>query len=113
MSSRKFVEWFDEKQLKTHSVKKENGNKIENTKIVNEKSWKEFKDSGLLWFVNSILHVFGWAIVLNYENDKITKVYPARIKFRGFSEDVNTDGYKKLSKYMDDNSKDLLKESEE
>ena len=38
----------------THSCQKEN-----DIFIVNEKEWKEFRESGLLWFINQTLHVFG------------------------------------------------------
>lgn len=27
--------------------------------MVNKKSWKEFRDSGMLWWINMILHTFG------------------------------------------------------
>ena len=45
-----------------------------------EKTWKEFRESGLLWFVNTILHLFGWAIVV-YKNDNgdIVNVSPAKV----------------------------------
>ena len=81
--------------------------------MVNKKTWKEFRDSGLLWFMNMILHTFGWAITLEINDDEITDVYPARVKYRGFSENINTDGYKKVSKYLDENYEEILKESEE
>lgn len=83
-----------------------------NFNTINKKSWKQFKDSGLLWFVNSILHVFGWAIVLEVEDDgSIVNAYPARVTFRGFAEKSNTDGYIKLSQYMKENADILLEES--
>ena len=77
--------------------------------------WKTFKESGLLWFINTILHTFGYAIAINVDNltGEITDVYPARTKFRGFSEKSNTAGYIKVSKYLNDNIADLLKEAEE
>lgn len=79
--------------------------------MVKRKTWKEFKKTGLLWFINTILHAFGWAIVLEMENKEITDVYPARVKFRGFNENSNTKGYQKLSKYMKDEGQDLYEES--
>jgi len=48
-------------------------------------SWSKFRDYGLLWFINAILHVFGWAIVLDIEDDKVKAAYPARVRYRGFS----------------------------
>ena len=79
--------------------------------MVNKKTWKEFRDTGLLWFINTILHAFGWSIVIEYENGEITDCYPARVKFRGFSEDRNTEGYKQLSDYMYQNSGELISEA--
>lgn len=81
--------------------------------MINEKSWEEFRNSGMLWFINVILHTFGWAIVYDTSDDKIVRVFPARVRFRGFSERTNTEGYIKLSKYMADNAKDLLEEAKE
>jgi hypothetical protein len=82
--------------------------------MVNKKTWEEFRNSGLLWFINNILHLFGWAIAVKVEEDgSISNVYPARVKFRGFDEKSNTDGYIKVSRYLKDNIGDLLRESEE
>ena len=82
--------------------------------MVNRKTWKEFKDSGLLWWINMILHTFGWAIVFSVEEDgEIKDIYPARVKFRGFDEKSNTKGYINVSRYMKDNSNELFKESKE
>lgn len=82
--------------------------------MVKEKTWKEFRESGLLWWINMILHTFGWAIVIELdENGEITKVYPARVKFRGFGEGNNSMGYQQVTKYMVDNAEELLRESEE
>lgn len=81
--------------------------------MVTEKSWKEFRDSGLLWFINQTLHLFGWALVMEIEGSEIKRVYPARVKFRGFSEEANTDGYIKVSEYLKSNIEELEKESRE
>lgn len=87
--------------------------KYESIKMVNKKSWDEFRNSGLLWWINMILHTFGWAIVTEIDKDKIIDVYPARVKFRGFEEKNNTEGYIKVSQFLKDNIKDLLLEAEE
>lgn len=78
--------------------------------MVDGKSWAEFRNSGLLWFINNILHLFGWAIVVTFdsENGDIVNVYPTRVKFRGFTEDINTEGYAKVSNYLKENIDDLL-----
>lgn len=79
--------------------------------MIKEKSWKEFQDSGLLWFINQTLHLFGWAIVFEGEGEEIKRVYPARVGFRGFPEKTNTKGYIKVSKYLEENIEEILEES--
>lgn len=82
--------------------------------MVNKKSWMDFKNSGLLWWINTILHTFGWAIVLEIgESGEVVSAYPARVKFRGFSELNNSEGYEKVSEFMANNAEELLKESRE
>lgn len=80
--------------------------------MINEKTWKDFRNTGLLWWINMILHTFGWAIILECIDDEIIRVYPARVGFRGFSEESNSKGFLKVSKYMKENSTELLKEAE-
>lgn len=81
--------------------------------MVTKKTWKEFRESGFLWWINMISHTFGWAIVVNVDdNGEITDAYPARVKFRGFGEKNNTEGYIKVSQYMKENVSDLLEEAE-
>jgi len=79
--------------------------------MVKRKTWEEFRDCKLLWWINTILHMFGWAIVFEYDNEKIIDVYPARVKFRGFDDESNTTGYKEVTKYLKNNIEDLYAES--
>ena len=79
--------------------------------MITKKNWKEFRDSGLLWFINTILHTFGWSIVIEMDGGEVINVYPARVKFRGFNEKSNTEGYRKISKYLKENIDELEKES--
>lgn len=81
--------------------------------MVEKKTWKEFRECGLLWWINMILHMFGWAIVYNIDGEEVTEVYPARVKYRGFSEKDNTAGYINVSKYLEQNATILREESEE
>ena len=82
--------------------------------MVEKRSWNEFRKCGMLWLVNMILQVFGWSIVLIVDEvtKDISEVFPARVRYRGFSEEDNTNGYINLSKFMTDNAKQLLKEAE-
>lgn len=80
--------------------------------MIDKKTWQEFKDSGLLCWINMILHTFGWAIVFEIsKRGKIINVYPARVKYRGFDMKSTENGYIKVSEYMDENSKKLLEEA--
>lgn len=82
--------------------------------MIKKKTWKEFRDSGLLWWINMILHTFGWSIVVKVDKEgSIINVYPARVKFRGFTNEFNTEGYIKVSEYLNKESTKLLKESKE
>ena len=84
-----------------------------NDAAVKEKSWKEFQESGMLWMANTILHVFGWSIVV--DQDEVTGdiicAYPARVKYRGFTHETNTKGYIKTANYMKENAEEILKEA--
>lgn len=76
---------------------------------IEKKSWSEFYETGLLLFVNHFLHIFGWAIVFDIdESKKVYKVYPARVKFRGFDYESTDTAYKAISKYMASNYNSLM-----
>lgn len=80
--------------------------------MITKKDWKEFRECGLLLFINQILHIFGWAIYFDFnDNNEIIDVYPARVKFRGFDNENVSECYKNLSKYMKDNSEILYEEA--
>lgn len=99
-----------EKELSKVDTYKE----LKPTSMVNSKSWAEFRDSGLLWWINMILHTFGWSIVIEVEEDRTIKnAYPARVKYRGFTNEFNTEGYIKVSEFLNKESNNLLKESKE
>lgn len=75
--------------------------------MIKKKTWDSFRASGLLWFVNTILHVFGWTIVVDVDKNE---GYPARTKYRGFPEKVNDNGYRHITNYMANNIEELWKE---
>lgn len=81
--------------------------------MIERKTWEEFRNNKLLWIINTILHIFGWAIICQMSKDnpgEISEVYPARVTYRGFSEQSNTEGYLKLTEYLANNSKELFDE---
>lgn len=97
--------------MKTKSVIR---NTIAEKEMIEIKSWEEFRGTGLLWFINMILQMFGWSIVVEVDSEQKNKVlnaYPVRTKFRGFEEQSISNGYKQVSKWIKDNSKKLYKES--
>lgn len=80
--------------------------------MITKKTWDEFRACGLLWFINSILHLFGWAIVCEIDDEgKVFEAYPARCKFRGFSEECTSKGYVAVSQYLKENIEELLREA--
>lgn len=82
--------------------------------MVTKKSWAEFRATGLLLIINQLLHVFGWAIVLQFDDTgNIEEVYPARVKYRGFDEKSISESYIKVSEYLKENIDTLVQEAKE
>ena len=87
--------------------------------MVMPKTWAEFRDTKLLWWINRILHTFGWAIVAEVEidsstgNETVLNVYPARVRFRGFGEDSEARGFVGLTKYLAGVVSELEEEAQE
>lgn len=66
-----------------------------------KKTWDEFSQAGLLWFVNRLLHLFGWAICIEEnEEGEVVASYPARVSFRGFTREQEGLGYERLTHFM-------------
>lgn len=81
--------------------------------MLTESTWNEFQDAGLLWWINRMLHLFGWAIVFEQDEKtgEVNKVYPARTNFRGFPYDAEADGFRKLTDHMRDELPKLLRDA--
>lgn len=76
-------------------------------KTVEKRDWNEFRKTGLFMFINTILHAFGWAIVVEVDNYKelgddapVTNAYPARVKFRGFGEEDQNEMHERIADYL-------------
>lgn len=88
------------------------------TKWTEELGWEEFRNSGLLWFVNRILHLFGRAICLDFEEDekgnltRVKKAYFARCRFRGFDEKTINNSFKNLTNFLETNIAEIKKDVE-
>lgn len=82
-------------------------------KTIERAEWYEFQQAGLLWFINRMLHVFGWAIVFEIDDENhsnVLDVYPARVKFRGFENEG--DNFVKLTNHMNEEMSRLLEDIE-
>ena len=79
----------------------------------NEDEWvkditgSEFRESGALWFINSILHLFGMAITWNPDTDELKA---AVVRYRGFDNKNNDKGYKMLTNYLKEHVGELEKD---
>jgi hypothetical protein len=73
-------------------------------------AWKTFQATGLLWWINRSLHLFGWTIALDVDLDergrivRVTNAYPERTKERGFSRESEERGFARLEAYLKDQS---------
>ncbi|SEA58920.1 hypothetical protein SAMN05192529_13114 [Arachidicoccus rhizosphaerae] len=67
-------------------------------------TWEQFRESGMLFFVNNILHAFGLAITVTEENGKIVSSAPARVGYRGFDDKSQDKEHAKIAKYLADNA---------
>lgn len=70
-------------------------------------SGAEFRDMGLLWWINQQLHLFGLAIILDIATDELKA---AKVRFRGFDSITNDNGYKKISEYLKNNIETIIKD---
>lgn len=79
--------------------------------MLRKSNWEAFRKAGMLWFVNRMLHIFGWALVFEFtDGGKLKDVYPSRTKFRGFCSKEEDKGFKNVSKFMVKNAGRLLKD---
>lgn len=61
---------------------------------MDRQTWEDFDRTKTLWWINRILHTFGWSIVLEYNDGKVVDAYPARTGWLGFSREVDEAGLK-------------------
>lgn len=72
--------------------------------MLDQKTWKEFQSTGLLWLVNTFLHTFGWTLMAQVDDDgNIIGGVPCRTDFRGFTTDINDEGYLKVTDWLKEN----------
>jgi hypothetical protein len=75
---------------------------------------KTFVDTGLVWLVNRFLHLYGFAIAydMNEETGECSDFYVCRTIFRGFEEPFDSEGYERVARYMKENAAELYTEAE-
>ena len=80
--------------------------------MIERKTWEEFRSIGLLWWINRMLHLFGWAICYELDQDgNVKDVFPARCKFIGFDRESETEGFRALSGYIGKEADTFTKEA--
>ena len=76
--------------------------------------WDEFRGTGLLRFVNAFLHIFGYVIVIEKDDEgKVTSVYPAKTIWRGFPAEAMSESYKNVAELMHRDHEEILKFAKE
>lgn len=69
--------------------------------LFDEKTWEEFRESGILWAVNTMLqHLFGWCIVYDYQSNSELRVVPCKTVAKVFDDKANKEGHDKLIRYL-------------
>ncbi len=80
--------------------------------MLDVKSWKEFRDAGMLWWVNRTLQLFGWSIKYEFDGDmNVTGVMPVRTRHRGFTKELEAKGHQQLTAFIADNIETLADEA--
>lgn len=76
--------------------------KVPHLEMGGAEDWEAFRKSGLLWFVNRMLHVFNWSIVVSYDSDtgEFLGAWPARTTWKGFPQASEKAGYQKLDDFL-------------
>lgn len=74
------------------------------------KEWNEFRETGLLVFVNVFLHIFGYAIALEIEEDEVVSVYPQKVDYNGFNQDSMDRAYERVKKMVKPKVEEITRE---
>ena len=71
----------------------------------NKEQWQLFRDAGLLWFVNNLLHIFGWCIFILEDGSAV----PEQISsFTGFPRESELRNKRKMAVDMRENAQNLI-----
>lgn len=80
---------------------------------IEARTWHEFRESGMVYAANKVLHMFGWCLVFaTDEQSGLQYCYPARTFYRGFAPESERAGTQRVNQWMRDAAKALAKETE-
>lgn len=87
------------------------GKRADTSQSSKKTNWNEFRDSGFLWWINMILHTFGWSIVVELNaSGEVSQVYPIKCSYRGFTEETNDKGYAKVAQHLKENIHHIIRD---
>ena len=79
--------------------------------MIQKQTWEEFQKTGLLWWINRTLHLFGYSIIYEYDNGALKEVYPAKVPYRGFPKTDEAINFNTLTNYVKDNINQLAEQT--
>lgn len=78
---------------------------------IEARTWNEFRESGMVYAANKVLHMFGWCLVFaTDEQSGLQYCYPARTLYRSFALESECAGTQRLNQWMRDAAESLAKE---
>lgn len=107
-----YEQWSAENKRRWEEAKRQHeAEKQAKEKPMREVSWAELAEIGGFWFINRTLHLLGYALVREEDEDgNVTRVYPARTKFRGFDREAEEDGFRRVTKHLRDEADELVED---
>ena len=79
---------------------------------IEARTWNEFREAGMLYAANKVLHMFGWCLI--FATDELSGCrycYPARTRYRGFAPEPDRAGTQRLNQWMRGAAESLVKET--
>jgi len=65
-------------------------------------TWDQFREAGMLWTINRVLHIFGWCVVVSTDDEtgETLGAFPVRTGWRGFTREREERGYRRVTAWM-------------
>ncbi len=80
---------------------------------IEARTWSEFREAGMVFAANKVLHMFGWCLVFAVdEQSGLRYCYPARTRYRGLAPEPDRAGTQRLYRWVCDAAGSLAKETE-